>query len=152
MDFGQGKARTTASTVSATISAAGRPGRVMTANQTRDFLSSRASSWSRLRPVARRKPCSAASGASTRGPLRSSRTGERGLGQALDGQGQAAGGGEGGGVGARQAALGEAVGDEAAQVLGGAGLHARRDLLREELEQEVGHGQSAYRWLSWRQR
>ena len=33
MDFGQGKARTAASTVSATISAAGRPGRSMTRDE-----------------------------------------------------------------------------------------------------------------------
>ena len=74
MDFGQGKPRTAASTVSATISAAARPGRSVTANQTCDFLSSRISRSSRASPVARRKPSSAFSGASTRGPLRSSRT------------------------------------------------------------------------------
>ncbi len=78
IDFGQGKPRTIASTVSATISAAGRPGRCVTANQTCDFLSSRTSRSSRLSPVERRNPSSAFSGASTRGPLRSSRlAGER---------------------------------------------------------------------------
>ena len=75
IDFGQGKSRTIASTVSATISAAGRPGLVVTAKKTRALPASRSSSWSRVRPVERRKPSIAAAGASVRGPLRSSRTG-----------------------------------------------------------------------------
>ena len=41
---------------------------------TSPFLSGRVSSWSRVRPVARRKPSIACSGASARGPLRSSRS------------------------------------------------------------------------------
>jgi hypothetical protein len=61
-------------TTSATISAAGGPVSVMDANQTCPFLSSRASSWSFVRPVERRNPSSAFSGASVRGPLRSSVT------------------------------------------------------------------------------
>ena len=42
----------------------------------------------------------------------------RAVGEAGEGEGQAAGRGEGGGVGVGEAALDEAVGDEAAQVLG----------------------------------
>ena len=75
IDFGQGKLRMVLSTTSATIAAAGRPGFSTTAKKTWPFFSSRSSSWSRVRPVERRKPSSAASGASARGPLRSSRTG-----------------------------------------------------------------------------
>ncbi len=73
MDFGQGKARMVSVTASAITSDAARPGRSITANQTCPFLSSRASNWSLASPVERRKPSSAFSGASTRGPLRSSR-------------------------------------------------------------------------------
>ena len=72
MDLGQGKLRIVASSTSATMSAAGRPGLVTVAYQTCPFLSSRACSWSRVSPVERKKPSSAASGASVRGPLRSS--------------------------------------------------------------------------------
>ena len=61
------------------------------------------------------------------------------VGEAGEGEGQAAGRGEGGGVGVGEAALDEAVGDEAAQVLGRLPLHPGGDLLGEELEQEVGH-------------
>ena len=42
-------------------------------------------------------------------------------------------------MGVGEAALDEAVGDEAAQVLGRLRLHPGGDLLGEELEQEVGH-------------
>ena len=52
---------------------------------------------------------------------------------------EAAGRGEGGGVGVGEAALDEAVGDEAAQVVGGLSLHPGGDFLGEEFEQEVGH-------------
>jgi hypothetical protein len=72
IDFGQGKSRTTAGTTPATISAAGRPGFSIRANQKAPFFSSRASSCSFVRPVARRKPSSAWSGASVRGPRLSS--------------------------------------------------------------------------------
>ncbi len=61
------------------------------------------------------------------------------FGEAFDGEGQAARGREGGGVGVGEAALDEAVGDEAAQVVGGAGLHPGGDFLGEEFEEEVGH-------------
>ena len=54
------------------------------------FLSSRSSSWSRVSPVERRKPSSAAAGASARGPLRSSRTARLSRRQPLDRQRQAA--------------------------------------------------------------
>ena len=74
MALGQGNWRMVRSSTSATISSAGRPGRSITANQTLPFLSSRCSSSSLRSPVARRKPASAFSGASTRGPRRSSRT------------------------------------------------------------------------------
>ena len=67
------------------------------------------------------------------------RGGGGGVGEALEGEGEAAGGREGGGVGVGEAALDEAVGDEAAQVGGGLSLHPRGDFLGEELEQEVGH-------------
>ena len=75
IDFGQGKSRIAASSTSATISGARRPGFSMTAKNTSAFLSARRSSWSSVRPVDRRKPSTAFSGASVRGPLRSSRTG-----------------------------------------------------------------------------
>ncbi len=39
-----------------------------------------------------------------------------------------------------QAGLDQLVGDELAQILGGARLHARGDFLGEEFDQEVGHG------------
>ena len=74
MERGQGKARIASGTTSASTSAAVRPGVSITANQTWPFLSSRALSWSRVRPVERRKPSSAFSGASVRGPFRSSLT------------------------------------------------------------------------------
>ena len=61
------------------------------------------------------------------------------VGEAGEGEGEAAGRGEGGGVGVGEAALDEAVGDEAAQVLGRLPLHPGGDLLGEEFEQEVGH-------------
>ena len=113
IDFGQGKSRTVASTVSATISAAGRPGRVVTAKKTRAFLSSRSSSWSRVRPVERRKPSMRGGGGVGARALALLADRERGVGEALDGEGQAARRGEGGGVGVGQAAGDEAVGDEA---------------------------------------
>jgi hypothetical protein len=75
IDLGQGKSRTTRSSTSATISPAFRPGFSTVANQTSPLPVSRASSRSRVSPVARRKPSIAASGASTRGPLRSSLSG-----------------------------------------------------------------------------
>ncbi len=68
IDLGQGKPRTMASTISAMISGVGRPWRAITANST----PSRSTSWSRVRPVERRKPSMAWSGALARGPLRSS--------------------------------------------------------------------------------
>ncbi len=68
IDLGQGKLRTMASTISAMICGVGRPWRDRLANHT----PSRSTSWSRVRPVERRKPSMAASGAPTRGPLRSS--------------------------------------------------------------------------------
>ncbi len=74
IDFGHGKPRTTASTVSATTVAAGRPGCSITATRMLPFLSARVCNWSRVRPVERRKPSIAFSGASARGPLRSSRS------------------------------------------------------------------------------
>ncbi len=74
IDFGQGKSRITRSSTSARISDARRPGFSTTAKNTWPFFSSRSSSWSRVRPVERRNPSSAAAGASARGPLRSSRT------------------------------------------------------------------------------
>ncbi len=68
IDLGQGKARTMASTISAMISGVGRPVLAITAKWT----PSRWVSCSRVRPVDRRKPSMAWSGAPTRGPLRSS--------------------------------------------------------------------------------
>ena len=60
-------------------------------------------------------------------------------GEAFERQGQAARGREGGGVGVGEAALDQAIGDQAAQVVGGLCLHARGDFLGEEFEQQVGH-------------
>ena len=68
-----------------------------------------------------------------------------GFGEAFDGEGQAARRREGGGVGVGEAALDEAVGDEAAQVVGGAGLHPGGDFLGEEFEEEVGHAVGSLR-------
>jgi hypothetical protein len=59
IDLGQGKPRTVASSTSATISAAGGPASRSPANQTSPLPVSRASSWSFVRPVDRRKPSSA---------------------------------------------------------------------------------------------
>ena len=73
MERGQGKLRMACSITSDRTSEAGWPFFSITANQTWPFLSSRASSWSFVRPVERRKPSRAFSGASVRGPLRSSR-------------------------------------------------------------------------------
>jgi len=73
IDLGHAKPRIVSATTSATMSAAARPGVSITANSTSPFLSGRVSSCARVRPVARRNPCTAASGASARGPLRSSR-------------------------------------------------------------------------------
>ena len=139
IDFGQGKSRTVASTVSATISAAGRPGLVVTAKKTRALPASRSSSWSRVRPVERRKPSMRGGGGVGARTLALLADRERGVGEALDGEGQAARRGEGGGVGVGQAAGDEAVGDEALEVVGGPRLHPGRDFLGEELEQEVRH-------------
>ena len=139
MDFGQGKARTVASTVSATISAAGRPGWSMTATRMSPFLSGRVTSWSRVRPVARRKPSIGLGGGVGAGALALLAGVGGAVGEAGEREGQAAGRGEGGGVGVGEAALDEAVGDEAAQVLGRLPLHAGGDFLGEEFEQEVGH-------------
>jgi hypothetical protein len=55
-------------------------------------------------------------------------------------------------VGIGEASLDEAVGDEAAEVGRRLPLHPGGDLFGQEFEQEVGHGQSVNRALSWRQR
>ena len=68
IDFGQGKPRTTASTISATITGVSRPGLERVANHT----PSRSTRSACATPAERRKPCSACSGAPTLGPLRSS--------------------------------------------------------------------------------
>ena len=72
IDLGQGKLRIAASSASAITSEASRPGFSITAKRTSPFLSARTSSWSRVRPVDLRNPSTAFSGASARGPLRSS--------------------------------------------------------------------------------
>ena len=75
IDLGQGKAFITSGIASAITSAVVRPGFSMMATQNVPFLSSRCSHWSsEATPAPRRKPSMAFSGASTRGPLRSSRT------------------------------------------------------------------------------
>ena len=61
-------------------------------------------------------------------------------GQPLHRQGETAGRREGGGGGVGQARVRQSVGHEAAQVVGGLGLHAGRDLLRQEFDEEVWHG------------
>ena len=72
IDLGQGKFRTVFSNASATISAAGRPGLVIFAKRTVPFGVSRSSRSFLVRPAPRRNPSMAFSGASARGPLRSS--------------------------------------------------------------------------------
>ena len=72
MDLGHGKLRITSGIRAATASEVATPGLGITAKKTSPFLSERISSSSLVRPVERRKPSSAFSGASTRGPLRSS--------------------------------------------------------------------------------
>ena len=124
MDFGQGKARTAASTVSATISAAGRPGLVQDGDQTRPSCR-RGCPAGRGSGRSRAGSHRARGGASARGPLRSSRTGQRARPPGPRRQRQAARGGEGPGVGIGQAALDQAVGDQAAQVVGGPAACAR---------------------------
>ena len=68
IDLGQGKSRTIRSTISGIRVAVARPCSETTANST----PSRSTSWSRVRPVLRRKPSSACSGALVLGPLISS--------------------------------------------------------------------------------
>ena len=80
MLFGQGKSRMMGGRTSATISGADRPGRSITATWKSPFFGSERTSASSMeeRPAPRRKPCTALSGAPTRGPRRSSRvSGER---------------------------------------------------------------------------
>ena len=68
IDLGQGKPRTIWSTISGIRAAVGWPLLLITAKKT----PSRSTSWSFVRPVLRRKPSSACSGALARGPLTSS--------------------------------------------------------------------------------
>ena len=103
------------------------------------FLSGRVSSWSRVRPVARRKPSTAWRRGVGAGALALLAGVGGAVGEAGEREGQAARRGEGGGVGVGEAALDQAVGDEAAQVVGRLPLHAGGDFLGEEFEQEVGH-------------
>jgi hypothetical protein len=61
-------------------------------------------------------------------------------GKPLDRQHQPPGRGKGAGMGIGQTALDQTVGDQLAQILGGAALHARGDFLGEEFDQDIGHG------------
>src|SRR4051812_16773899 len=165
IDLGQGKARTIAGIASARSAAVGRPGFSTIAKR----MPSRSSSWSRVRPVLRRKPSSACGGAEARGPLVSSRTAAVSAGRPPAVAGRRRGGrggagalgllGGGGGLG------GEAAGDEGEAGGGGVGLdrpglqprlaelsleqprkvgarlvlHSRGDFLGKELEEEISH-------------
>ena len=71
MDLGQETAASASGTNSASRSAVGRPFSWRTANQTGPLGVSRCSQSSNVRPVDLRNPWIAFSGASTRGPLRS---------------------------------------------------------------------------------
>ncbi len=139
MDFGQGKPRTVASTVSATISAAGRPGWSRTAKSTSPLGSGRDCELVAGQAGGAEEAVDRFLGGVGAGAL--ALLAERGgaFGEAFDRQRQAAGRGEGGGVGVGEAALDQAVGDEAAQVVGGLPLHPGGDFLGEEFEEEVGH-------------
>ena len=86
-----------------------------------------------------RKPWIAASGAPTRGPLRSSRKVRLRGGQPDDMQGQAARRDESLRALVEQVAVDERVGDEPLQVLRRLPLHAGGDFFAEEFEEKVGH-------------
>ena len=121
----------------------GRPALAITANRTRAFLSSRSSSCSRDRRARAGSRSSACSGASTRGPLRSTiavgllprqarharRVSRRGVAIGSDRSLERA-----------DAGLGSAASpSRPRQVLARPLLHPRRDFLREQLEQQLGH-------------
>ena len=91
-------------------------------------------------PALFRKPWIAPSGAPTRGPFFSSRTSGWLRGQADDMQRQTARRREGARALIEAAALHQRVGDELLQILGGTPLHARRDFLAEQFDQQIGHG------------
>ena len=82
IDLGQGSAFMAASMMPGSASAVGPPFLAITANQNSPLPVSRFSAWSsEERPVAFRKPCTACSGAPTRGPRRSSLTSARAAGR-----------------------------------------------------------------------
>ena len=87
-----------------------------------------------------RKPSIAPSGAPTRGPFFSSFRSGCLHRHALHRERQPARRDEGLGALVDQPGLDQPVGDELAQVLGRARLHARGDFLGEQFEQKVGHG------------
>ena len=62
--------------------------------------------------------------------------------QPLDRQRQAARRGQGSGPGIGQTSLDQTIGDPLFQVLTGAGLHTRGDLLGKQFDQQVGHFRS----------
>ena len=94
------------------------------------------------RPCACRKPSSAFSGAPTRGPLPLVVAIGLLRRQSLDMQGEAARRRIGLGLAEARARLRQLVRDETAQIVRGPALHARRDFLGQQLEQEFGHGLS----------
>ena len=95
------------------------------------------------RPAARRKPSIACSGAPTRGPLRSSRTSGWRSGRPSTTSARRRGVTKASARCSVSCALSSPSHDQALQILGGARLHARRDLLGEQLEQQFRHRGSA---------
>ena len=93
----------------------------------------------RLRPALFKKPWIAASGAPTRGPLRSSRECSLSGRQADDMQREAPRGDEALRALVEQIALDQRVGDEPLQILRRLPLHAGGDFFAEQFEQKVGH-------------
>ena len=93
----------------------------------------------RASPALFKKPWIAASGAPTRGPLRSSMLVGLFGGQADDMQREPARRRKALRALIEQAALDQRVGDQALQVLGALALHARGDFFAEQFEQEIGH-------------
>ena len=142
IDFGHGKVRTMTRQDfgAARRGVAGRASRSARRRSRPSWGRSRSSPRrATCRPAAFRKPCTAPSGAPTRGPFFSSLQVGLARGNAVHGAARAGAASRTRGALIDEAALDQRVGDELLQILGRLRLHARGDFLGEEFEQKIGH-------------
>ena len=146
IDFGQGKARTTAGTISASASL-GRAARLLDHRDVElallRVLLDLASSM-RASPALFRKPWIAASGAPTRGPFRSSRKVGCAAGRPTTCSASRRGVTNACAPSYARLRVDERVGDEPLQVLRRLPLHAGGDFFGKEFEEQVGHMGQAF--------